>query len=317
MMPKSEGRLYGIGVAAIVTTPAVALEVAGRSARFEILAQLRSSVQGQAVFQTEMVSRQHNGDQGNAVRFQHSELIGEVAVAEISMPGITIEETYLDQGERTAYALAFLDMAVARRDCELAYARLTRAAMEAVEQNTRPVAALASLYRLKKQADELSEVVTLLHPFTPCEELCGRIVALQQQLASSVETTKRQVTCGLAPHPAVSPEFAQIMRMQVEHAGCVWDENSPSLLIAARIETGKQRVGFFPRDFHVQRMTTSVTLRGADGHSHGSFSFAAKGIGTDAFTAKQSLQQNFAENFSEKLLTSKVGIFGVQGATTP
>lgn len=98
--------------------------------------------------------------------------------------------------------------------------------------------------------------------------------------------------------------------MQVEQAGCAWNDASPGILIAARIETAEQRVGFYPRDFHVRRMAARVTLRGADRKRHDSFSFEAKGIGMDSFTAEQSLQKNFAENFREKLLASRVGLFG-------
>lgn len=311
VMPKAEGRVYGVGIAAVSTTSAEALDIAGRVARFEILAQLRSSVRGKAVFETKLFSQRGTGEQENGTRFQRAEVTGEIAVTEISLPGITIEETYLDQDTRTAYVLAYLDLTIARRDCELAYKRLDNASQEmALWPSGSPFAHFLTLHRLKMQADELVSVLTLLHPFIPCGPLCDNSRALQQHLAHSVESAQKRATFGLDARYPVSSEISRIIRAQFEQMGCVWSETSPAMQVAAKVETSEQIVRISLQAFHVRRLMASITIKDADGVPYDSFSFSVKGIGNNAASSRQALQQNFAAEMEERLVASEARMLG-------
>lgn len=320
MLPEAEGKVYAVGVAAIATTPAAAGELAGRAARFELLARLKSAVRARSDFQTTFLSRQTLDGTGAASRFQRAVTTGELVVAELPIAGISIEETFLDEGTRTAYALAALDTAAAYQGCALAYERLARARRERVEQP--PGSALAkqlALRRLLAQADELAEVLLLLAPFRPCGPLCDDVLALRQELATASDKARHRNSCGMDPHYPVPLEIAAIIRNQLETLGCSWRDVSPDLQVAAQIDLAEQVVdisrleGAPPgpsQPFYGQRLIANLTLKDAAGVPYDSFSFAVKGIGIDPASARQALRQNFAVELGARLGESAALLLG-------
>lgn len=113
-LPEAHGRFYAMGMADLGTSEAQALKLAGDRARLEVVARLRTSVQGgtATVTQTTETRREGAAAAGYGQRTTRDEV--KVKAQAEDLAGLVVERTYLDLRSRTAYALAYLDVAQAR-----------------------------------------------------------------------------------------------------------------------------------------------------------------------------------------------------------
>lgn len=317
--PAKPGWIYGVGSSAIIANQAAALENAGHAARFDLLSRMRSSVQGSSASRTIMLSQTSTKQKESASRFQHAEAKNRVEIAEITISGLEVVETYLDEKHRTAYALAALDITVAKEGCTLAYQRLAKAGQGlAAVPPANAFAEHVALCRLLAQVDELLAALAMLNPFIQCNTLCDDALALRQQLAAAHESARQRATFGLDPSSPVPMEIGRIIRTSLEQMGYPWDDAVPAMRIAARITISEEEVTIVNRStgrqqsslpFYGRRLTATFTIRDASNLPYDSFSLAAKGIGINPASAWQDLEKNFTDELGGGLQKCEQRIF--------
>lgn len=313
--PAKPGWIYGVGSSAIVANQTAALENAGHAARFDLLSRMRSSVRGSSASQTIMLSQTSPGQKESASRFQHAEAKNRVEIADVTISGLEVVETYLDEKHRTAYALASLDTTVAREGCELAYQRLAKAGQDlTAAPPANAFAAHVALRRLLDQADELLAALAMLNPFIQCGPLCDDALALRQQLAAAHESARQRATFGLEPGSPVPMEIARIIRASLEKMGYPWDDAVPAMQVTARMTISEEKSDIANRSvsgrqsslpFYGRRLSATFTIRDAANLPCDSFSLETKGIGINPASALQDLEKNFAEELGNALLESE------------
>ncbi len=162
-VPRSPGRLYAIGMAELGLSEGQAKARAGDRAKLEVVAQLRSTVKGQTVI-TQQAEETQTGDRATRTgqsRSSFAETVAITAEAE-QLPGLAVEQTYVDVAGRTAYALAVLDL----EPCARGLQERLKALAELRRRGERE-ASRRALWRLRRALDDLDRLqnqVGLLAP---------------------------------------------------------------------------------------------------------------------------------------------------------
>jgi hypothetical protein len=112
-LPEAPGRIYALGTADLRGNEGEAITRASDRARLEVVARLRATVQGQTSVVTRTSELQQAGAKASAGERQVRDEVSVGAKAE-DLPGLVVERTHVDPPARTAYALAYLDLAQAR-----------------------------------------------------------------------------------------------------------------------------------------------------------------------------------------------------------
>jgi hypothetical protein len=112
-LPDVPGRLYALGTADLSTSESQSIKAASDRARLEVVARLRSSVKGgtSSVTRIQEFKRDGAAVSGYGERTTRDEVKVDAKVEDL--PGLVVERTHVDPGGRTAYALAYLDVAQA------------------------------------------------------------------------------------------------------------------------------------------------------------------------------------------------------------
>ena len=167
-LPEVPGRFYAMGLADLGTSEAQSLKLAGDRARLEVVARLRTSVQGgtATVTQTTETRREGSAASGFGQRSTRDEV--KVKAQAEDLPGLVVERTYLDPRSRTAYALAYLDMAQARGALTSRLEAVVEARQRVGEEASR--VARWQLRRVQgdlNRLDELSDLLASAGSFGP------------------------------------------------------------------------------------------------------------------------------------------------------
>ncbi len=113
-LPERPGRLYAMGTAELGGNEGGAIARASDRARLEVVTRLRATVQGKTSVTTRTSELQREGVKaGGAGERQVRDEVSVGARAE-DLPGLVVERTHSDRAARTVYALAYLDLALAR-----------------------------------------------------------------------------------------------------------------------------------------------------------------------------------------------------------
>ena len=293
VLPVQPGRVYGLGVAPLAGAEAAAVREASDNGRADVIARLRANVKADTRITTTTVETRGTGAAPAGTRTQSAQVGTEVQAQAADLPGLVVEETWLDRPGRTGYALAYLDLGIAQRELRTRFDTLNaELAAPSGEQGVR--AGLVRVQALKKahaglvQLDDLAGLLSGGGGDSGlrAEVLKARLDAERQLLAA-----RAGLTFGLAPGAGVDldPDVVAAVRTAVLREGMGWSKTNPMFAITLRVKTGRNGVAVGPRrswwdyqrspDFIIAQGALSLTLEDRQGEEYESMTLNAKGVG--------------------------------------
>lgn len=293
VLPARPGRVYGLGVAALASD-AAALRQAADHARADVIARLRSSVQADTRVSTVLRESRSAGGGAAASRTQDTQVDTRVQARAIDLPGLVVEETWLDRAGAAGYALAYLDLALAESELAGRFKAL-KADLAAERPQQGPRARLMQAQVLKRGHEELlrlDDLADLLGGGGGDSGLRAEVLESRHETERRLAAARSALTFGLAPAPGIDPDpdLRDQVRNAVLREGLGWSEQQPLFSITLRARGGRgaedawwerQRAG----DFIVAQGSLSLTLVDSAGQEYESMTLVAKGVGVNAFQA--------------------------------
>ena len=296
VLPVQPGRVYGLGLAAIASDGA-ALRQASDNARADVITRLRANVKADTRVSTVLQETRTGAGPATGSRTQNTQVDTQVQGQAADLPGLVVEETYLDRPGGTGYALAYLDLDIAQRELRIRLDTLNgQMGADAGEQGVR--ARLVQAQTLKKAHGELvrlDDLAALLGGG------CGDPALRAEVLKAKLETERRMVaarsalTFGLAPTPDLEDQDVKdVVRTAVLKEGMGWSDRKPLFSITLRVRSGRNGVAVGRRawwdyqrtpDFVVAQGSLNLTLVDSAGQQYESMTIVAKGVGVNEFQA--------------------------------
>jgi hypothetical protein len=304
VLPVQPGRVYGLGLAAIASDGA-ALRQASDNARADVITRLRANVKADTRVSTVLQETRSGTGPATGSRTQNTQVDTQVQGQAADLPGLVVEETYLDRPGATGYALAYLDLDIAQRELRTRLDTLNgQIGADPGEQGVR--ARLVQAQGLKKAHGELVRL----------DDLAGLLgggggdPALRAEvLKAKLETERRMVaarsalTFGLAPTPDLEDQDVKdVVRTAVLKEGMGWSDRKPLFSITLRVRSGRNGVAVGRRawwdhqrtpDFIVAQGSLSLTLVDSAGQQYESMTIVAKGVGVNEFQADSLLLADY------------------------
>jgi hypothetical protein len=181
-LPDAPGRLYALGTADLSGSETQALRLASDRARLEVVARLRASVKGgtATLTRTQEFKREGGPLTGSGERTVRDEV--QVAAHAEDLPGLVIERTHVDPQTRTAYALAYLDVALARTALDTRLGTAVEARRRVGQEASRR--ARWHLRRLQGDLNRLEELSALLALTGSFTDWRARLESVRQEAAT-------------------------------------------------------------------------------------------------------------------------------------
>ena len=307
VLPEREGRVYAMGLAAFAPSEAQALKQASQNARVEVLTRLRASVKGETTIQKNAtISRQAGGPITGSSQ-QRIAQDTQVRTQAMDLPGLVVEETWADAENRTAYALAYLDIPVAERELRSRFEALKNDLAAETGAPSDPRERLRKLQRLKKGQIELAkldDMAALLAAGGGDPRLRADIRAQKLAMDRQLDTLRASLTMGIKGDRdmGVGADIAALVRNAVLKQGLGWSDASPEFTLQIRYTGNRQGWDIRKKrwweyqsspDFVVARGVIDITLTDRAGTSYESTTIDAKGVGTSEFTADRALMREY------------------------
>jgi hypothetical protein len=307
-----------MGIAPIVSGEAEAVTRAAQNARAEVLTRLRANVRSE----TRVVSKATmSRTLGGAATGSSEQQVGQdtrIQTQATGIPGLVVEESWLDKKGGSAYALAYLDVPVAEQEIRARFAAQQDDLAQEPGTPAAPRERMRLLNRLKNAQSELARL----------DDLAGLIAAGggDPQLRSQVRAGKLAVDRRmdqLRGSLTLSLEGAQgaaavagILRNAALKAGMGWAETGGEFRLAmnyqsdaknASVDLQKQssngwwRGGWVTHTVNqstgiiVARGVLTITLKDRAGTEYESVDVEAKGVGVSQFQAEQRLKEDFKD----------------------
>jgi hypothetical protein len=238
-LPEVPGRLYAMGTAELSGTEGDAIARASDRARLGVVSRLRATVKGRTSVTTRTSELQQPG--GKASGAGERQVRDEVSVgaAVEDLPGLVVERTHSDPVGRTVYALAYLDLAVARGALA---ARLDQAKASRIRVGDE--LSRKARWRLRKLQDELGRIdgaITLLAFTGTGLELRP---ALQTERGAVDKALQRlenkdlppmdlsRTAMGLRANVEFPPGIQAYLESQILECGLVYRNLNPDLILS-------------------------------------------------------------------------------------
>lgn len=304
VLPVRPGRVYGLGLAAIASDGA-ALRQASDNARADVIARLRANVKADTRISTVLQESRTGTGPATGSRTQNTQVDTQVQAQAADLPGLVVEETFLDRPGGTGYALAYLDLDLAQRELRTRLDTLNgQLAADSGEQGVR--AMLVQAQALKKAHGELirlDDLAGLLgggggDPALRAEVLKARLETERRMVAA-----RAALTFGLAPTPELEdPDVTDVVRTAVLKEGMGWSDRKPLFSITVRVRSGRSGLAVGRRawwdyqrtpDFIVAQGSLNLTLVDRAGQQYESMTIVAKGVGVNEFQADNLLLADY------------------------
>jgi hypothetical protein len=302
-LPKVPGRIYAMGTASVAPSEAKALEQAAQNARFEVIARLRVGVSGTTTVSESLSQQQSSGSPARGTRQQYVRQDGTTTVQAVDLPGLVVEERYLDQKAGAAYALAYLDTAVADRALADRVGALDsdwKALLaDPAAPGLRPaITRIQRVRGLQARATELETQASLLIPAGVPATHRADVQALGQAMAREVTGIQKGLTMGASVQGGdLAEDVLAMMRNTALRQGFVWTQKDPAMTLRINLRGAKQGLDIHSRtwwevdasraDLVGTRARIRVSLVDANGDDQDSFELSVKGVGVDAFSSEQ------------------------------
>jgi hypothetical protein len=305
VLPTQPGRVYGLGVAAIVSD-AAALRQASDNARADVIARMRANVKADTRITTNYQETRTTGAATSASRTQNAQVGTEVQARATDLPGLVVEETYLDKPGGTGYALAYLDLSIAQGELQNRFDNLKiDLAAERPEQGVRgQLVKVQALRKGHEQLLQLDDLAGLLSGGGGDAGLRSEVLKTRLETERRLVAARAALTFGLAPTLGIDldPDVKAVVRNAVLKEGMGWSDQKPMFSITLRVRSGRNGVTVGRRawwdyqrsaDFVVAQGSLSLTLVDAGGQEYESMTIVAKGVGVNEFQADSLLLADY------------------------
>ena len=305
VLPERTGHVYALGSAPVTSSEAKALELAAQNARFEVIARLRVAVQGSTVISTTSTEQRSTGSAATGTRQQSVRQDGTTSVQAMNLPGLVIEERYMDRRGATAYALAYLDSAVAERSLVDQVGALeadwTGLKADEIQTGLRPsITRLQRIKALQIRATELESQAALLIPAGLPTSVRSGVQGLGREMSREITAVQKFLTMGAKVQGGdLGQDVVALMRNTAIKQGFIWTQKDPAINLVIELRGAKQNVNIYRKtwwdvdastpDIVGTRASIRISISDASGDVQDSFDMAVKGVGVDVFSSEQAL----------------------------
>lgn len=305
VLPQRAGRIYALGTATVAPNEAKALELAAQDARFEVIARLRVAVEGSTTVSTTLTENRATGTKTTGTRQQMVRQDGTIRVEAVNLPGLIVVERYLDRQAGAAYALAYLDVAIAERSLmdQVGATESDWAAVksEGVHAGLRPsISRLQRIKALHSRATELEEQAVLLVPAGVPASVRAGIQTLAQEMNREATVVQASLTMGAKVQGGeLDQDVLALLRNAAISQGFLWTQKDPVINLVIELRGGKQNLSvpsssWWDLDTSVPNLIATraairISLADVSGETQDSFDLAVKGVGVDLYAAEQAL----------------------------
>jgi len=158
-LPQASGKLYALGTADLGTSESEARRQAGERARLEVVARLRASVKGETAVVTQTTERTSGGVKTGAGERNTRDLM-QVGVKAEDLPGLSVEQFFVDATGNTVFALGCLDAHQAKSSLEARLQTVRQTRVDLKDETSRR--ARWRLRSLKPELDRIRDLAALL-----------------------------------------------------------------------------------------------------------------------------------------------------------
>jgi len=316
-LPERPGRVYAMGLAPVASGDAQAVTQAGQNARAEVLARLRANVRAETTIKSTAKVSVSTGNKATGSSQQQVGQDTRIQAEAVDLPGLSVEETWVDAKEHTAYALAYLDVPLAERELRTRYQAQKDDLAKEPETPSAPRERMRMLGRLKKAQVELAkldDMAALLAAGGGDPGLRAQVRGSKLSVDRQMEQLRSSLTLSLEASARQATQVATLLRNAALKAGLGWSETGGEFTLAmayksdaqtAKIDVSHQewngwwRGGWVShtvaRDtgIVVARGILELTLKDKAGNQYESVEIEAKGLGVSDFQAEQKLKEDF------------------------
>ena len=322
-LPQQAGRVYAVGMAAAGgASEAEALTEASHTARAEVLARLRASVRSETQVTKKATITQQAGGAATGTSEQQVGQSTRIQTDATELPGLSVEETWIDAKAGSAYALASLDVPTAEREVR---ARFTALKDDLFREPETPSAArerMRMLGRLKKAQVELAkldDMAALLAAGGGDPQLRAQVRAGKLAVDRQADQLRSSLTLSLEGAKGATA-IAALLRNAALKAGLGWAEANGEfrLVMDYKGDARTAKIDATSKDWNgwwrggwvshsvtkdtgiiVARGVLGVTLVDRAGTQYESMEVEAKGLGVTNFQAEQKLKEDFREKLEK------------------
>ena len=315
VLPERAGRIYAMGLSAFAPGEAQAVQQAQANARVEVLTRLRANVKGETSVQSSMSYTQQLGGTSTGSSSKNISQDTQIQTQATALPGLVVEETWSDTEDRTAYALAYLDVPIAERELRT---RFESSRKDLAAEATTPVdprERLRKLQRMKTLQTELwiqDDMAGLIAAGGGDPVLRSDIRDLKLAMDRRMDALRGSIKfCVTADKEfGVGADIKALARNAVLKEGLGWSDLNGEFIIQIRYSANrtnwdiskKQWWEYQPSaDFTIARGVIDLTLTDQVGSEYESTTIAAKGVGVDEFTAQRALMKDYKNKLEAAL----------------
>ncbi|MFK7160066.1 LPP20 family lipoprotein [Marinospirillum sp. MEB164] len=292
--PQRAGYVYGVASAEIYGSSANALERARQQAQVDLLARIQVSVAGETQTTTRAEMRQGQLHDLHEILLQQASS----RVEEVTLPGIQVTETWIDEAGRSAWALAELNRQAAETQLlaqlqQVDQRLLQRALPTSGDQLSRVRAVLPNLADLQQRRQLFNQLEFLA--------ATGRIDAQRQQQVEAREAEIRGIIAALSFRLEAKSPDAQRMQPHIAarltELGFQLRQNQADLTLRLNIHLQDvQRQGLHHRVAQADGQVVD-----AQGATLYAVSETGRAASTDAAVATSNAIQMMANSLAEAL----------------
>lgn len=320
LLPNEPGRVHALGVASLQGAEAQALRLAQDHARGEVVARLRAQVKSQSESRsTSQVHRSTTGPTtGTAERIVTQQT--SVTAQALDLPGLRVEETWVDAPAGVAYALACLDVATAEGELRNRF-EAQRSVGAAGAPSGAPRERLRHLQGLRSaqaELERLDDLAGLLAAAGGESQLRLEVRRARLGMDERLDRLRAGLTFSLEAEPGLDlgQDLEALLRNAVLKQGLGWAATGKgefTLRLRARTRSattpgvpgtpGRARPWTTQVDttFTVVRGVVELSLADGSGTAFESTALAAKGVGATEFQAERSLLDAFHQQLGSTL----------------
>ena len=301
VLPQQQGRIYAVGLAPFAPNQAQAVKQASQNARVEVVTRLRASVKGETNIKSSASFQRQLGGGTTGKSQQQIAQDSQITTQALELPGLGIEETWVDQSSRTAYALAFLDVAAAERELQSRLSSVRKDAALNVTPSDDLRERIRAIQRMRKGQEELKRIdalATTLIAGGLDESLPSDVHGLNTQIERKLDVLRPSIAVGLRGErlSGEDPTVPTLLRNAIASQGLSWVDAGGDYTIHVKLPEASRAQRWWnyqeSPDFVVAVGIMDITLLDRGGRRCQAAVIEARGVGSTAFLADRALQKD-------------------------
>lgn len=315
-LPEQAGRVYAMGVAKVDASEADAINAAGQAARSEVLSRLRATVKSDTSVTTRATMTKEMGGKATGSSEQTFGQQTRIQASATDLPGLAVEETWVDAKGGTVYALAYLEVPVAERELRSRFNARKADLFQEGDSPTEPRERMRMLGRLKAAHTDLAkldDMAALLAAGGGDAKLRAQVREGLLSVERQMEQLRASLTLSLEGASGAT-QVASVVRNAALKAGLGWTQQGGEFQLVldyrtdaktAKVDQQHQNWNGWWRGGWVSHTVTrdtgiivargilTITLRDRAGTEYESVDIEAKGLGVTEFQAENKLKDDF------------------------